>query len=657
MNQSVTWREMQRLFTMTFLLNRNMTMSRVSEGLLRRCCLAKEGSLLADVFSVHRPRGLSEFDEFASNLDTLVLLIAVDESFAVRGQLIRVEDNDDVLMFVGSPWLPWMTERNPEIKLGLSDFPRHDPQMDAAFYEATQKAMFRDLEAVNEQLMQAKENAENAQRTQSDFFAVMSHEMRTPLNGIITALSLNRDSTSKREQQDLLKVAYTSANNLMSVINYVLDYSKLESGNLEIEEEEFDLLETANSIADILQAKAQAKQLDLAVQFDQEVPRWYRGDGSKIRQILINLASNAVKFTDEGFVKISVTSEYVDDNTEHVIFIVEDSGKGIAPEEAGRIFDAFWTSTEKTATGEANTGLGLNICKRITDLLGGELTYTSSLGEGSRFVLDLKLNRIDQPESLEEETDLAQLFKGRVLLVDDNQANLFVGSLMLERMGLSVRTASDGSEAVGLIKETEFDVVLMDITMPVMDGETASREIRSLGFELPIIALTAHVGDDLLETYRKSGMQAVVHKPINKAELIRCLSRYLAPLSSEQIEEVDDNEGAINLNVLDTLMDNIGRANFTAASALFEKEMETRVNAINAAWVERNLVSLAKESHTLKSSAASFGAEQFSVFMTDIEAACRSEDMALLIEVLPQVNAQYKRTMELYQAQVVRLSR
>lgn len=657
MNPAVTWSEMQRLFTMTFLLDHELTMREVSSGLIKRCPIAAEGKSLTDVFNIHRPQGVSEFEELTHNLDTLVLLIAVDQSFAVRGQMVRVSENDDSLMFVGSPWLPWMTEQNPDIKLGLSDFPRHDPQMDAAFYEATQKAMFRDLEAVNAQLLEAKENAENAQRTQSDFFAVMSHEMRTPLNGIITALALNRDSTDQREQQDLLKVAYTSANNLMSVINYVLDYSKLESGSLEIEEEEFDLRETVNSIADILQAKAKAKKLDLAVQLDPAVPRWYRGDGSKIRQVLINLASNAVKFTDRGFVNIKVTSEHVHNDTEQVIFIVEDSGKGIAPEEADRIFDAFWTSTEKTTTGEANTGLGLNICKRITDLLGGDLTYTSAIGEGSRFVLDLNLHRIEQPESIEDETDLAQLFKGRVLLVDDNQANLFVGQLMLERMGLTVRTASDGSEAVNLAMETEFDLILMDITMPIMDGETASQELRNRGMELPIIALTAHVGDDLLERYQKSGMQAVVHKPINKAELIRCLSRYLIPLSPEQLELDPAQEASINLSVLDALMDNIGRANFTAASALFEKELETRVNAMNAAWVERDLESLAKEAHTLKSSAASFGAQEFSEFMAELETASRAQDMSVLIKSMPQINARHKQTLKSYQTQVARLSR
>lgn len=655
MNSNVTWSEMQRLFTMTFALDAQMSMHEISPQLSARCPAAVEDARFFDVFQVHRPQGVEEFTELVNNLDTLVLLITVDQKFALRGQL--VQSDDETLLFVGSPWLSWINNNNPELKLSLGEFPRHDPQMDAAFYESTQKAMFKDLQDANDELRLAKEDAENAQRIQSDFFAVMSHEMRTPLNGIITALALNRDSTSKREQQDLLNVAYTSANNLMSVINYVLDFSKLESGVLDVEEEEFDVHETISSIGDILHAKAKAKNLTLNIQVDAEVPRWVRGDGSKIRQILINLASNAVKFTAEGYVNIIVTSEYVDDSREQFIFIVEDSGQGIADEDEERIFDAFWTSANKAVSGEASTGLGLNICKRITALLGGNLTYSSVLGEGSRFVLDLELERIGEPGSIEESTNLAQLFNGKVLLVDDNQANLFVGGLMLERMGLSVRTASDGAEAVNLVAESHFDLILMDITMPIMDGETASRTLRERGYEVPIIALTAHVGDDLLEKYRASGMQELVHKPINKAELIRCMSRYLVARSGEiELPETEDTGTLLDEGVLSNLIDNIGKANFAAASALFEKEMDTRLHGINSAWVDRDLNALAREAHTLKSSAASFGVIEFANLMANLEAASRDENIPQLIELMPQLSGRFKASLQAYQNLVVRLS-
>ncbi|MFN3235569.1 MAG: response regulator [Pseudomonadales bacterium] len=635
-----------------------MKLSEVSPALQLRCRKAVPGAQFDEVFSVHRPQGVKGFAELKGNLDSLILLISADQDFALRGQIICDASSDDYLMFVGSPWLSWITEHNPEANLGLSEFPRHDPQMDAAFYEATQKAMFKDLEAVNAQLRQAKEGAEKARSIQSDFFAVMSHEMRTPLNGIITALTLNRDTTSEREQQDLLNVAYTSANNLMTVINYVLDFSKLESGILEPEEEEFDLHETVNSIGDILHAKARAKDLPLNIRIDPDVPRWVRGDGTKIRQILINLVSNAVKFTDEGFVNINVTSAYLDAEREQFIFIVEDSGQGIAREDEARIFDAFWSSADKSGMGDANTGLGLNICKRITELLGGKLTYSSVQGEGSRFVLDLELDRIGEPPADTEETNLAQLFRGNVLLVDDNQANLFVGSLMLERMGLNVRTASDGAEAVSLVSTSDFDLILMDITMPVMDGETASREIRASGYDVPIIALTAHVGDHLLAQYQAAGMQELVHKPINKAELIRCMSRYLVARSGEleASTELAEMDTLVDEKVLAALIDNIGKANFAAANALFEKEMDSRVHAINAAWVDRDLATLAKEAHTLKSSAASFGAADFSGHMANLEEASRGNDIPALIELMPQLSARLKQTMEAYERQVARLS-
>lgn len=657
MSPSVSWSEIRRLFTMTFVLDRELRTFEVSEGLRRHCPKVMDGARFYEVFSVHRPQGVSGFYDLMQSLDTLVLLIALDNTFALRGQFIKDANNDDQLLFVGSPWLPWIMAQAPEVRLGLSDFPRHDPQMDAAFYEATQKAMFKDLQGVNEELRQAKIAAESAQRTQSDFLAVMSHEMRTPLNGIVTALSLNRDSSSKREQRDLLKVAYSSANNLMSLINYVLDFSKLQAGSFELEQEEFDLHETVSSIADILMAKAKAKNLQFSVGIDSEVPRFVRGDGSKLRQILINLASNAVKFTTVGSVSINVSSTYIDEKYEQYLFVVEDTGPGIPKEDQDRMFDAFWTAGSSSVSGEVSTGLGLNICKRLTELMGGSINYRSVLAKGSQFAFDVRFERIAKTKRPDSTSDLSQRFSGEILLVDDNQTNLFVGSMMLERMGVNVRTASDGREALKLVSSTQFDLVLMDITMPMMGGEEASGLIRGHGIDVPIVALTAHVGDNLLEQYKASGMQDVVHKPINKAELIRCLSRYLPKQTLPEVNHDQANaKQPVDKQALGSLVYNIGRENFAAASALFEKEMDSRVNSINSAWVNRDLPVLAKEAHTLKSSAASFGVLKFSAQIADLEEASRRNDYNSLIDLMPRLSENYKGALAAYQGEVARLS-
>ncbi|MFT7246655.1 MAG: signal transduction histidine kinase/DNA-binding response OmpR family regulator [Candidatus Azotimanducaceae bacterium] len=658
MSTSVPFAELKRLFTMTFTINRALEMNHVSAALTTRCPEALDGTQMGDVFSLHRPRGVSTFEEILQDIDTLYLLISRKEDIALRGQMISLEGSDQ-LMFVGSPWLPWMSEHNPDVKLGLSEFPRHDPQMDAVFYEETQRAMVHDLELVNNELRGAKERAEQTQKIQSDFFAVMSHEMRTPLNGIITSLSLSRESANEKEKEDLLKVAHTSANNLMSVINYVLDFSKLEAGELAVEEEEFDIFEMVNSIGDILLAKASARNLRFDIEVAPDVPRWVQGDGSKLRQILINLASNAVKFSSVGGVTIRVTSEAMDGESVRINFQVIDTGTGIAPEHQDRIFDAFWTLTEKTPAGEANTGLGLNICQRITTLLGGDLSFESTLGEGTSFNLSLVLTRCEHTSSREESIDLAMRFEGHVLLVDDNQTNLFVGGLMLERMGLDVRTASDGVEALELVKERAFDLVLMDVTMPEMDGETATREIRKLGFDVPIIALTAHVGEELAAQYAQSGMQGVVFKPINKAELIRTLSGHLTGKAAASISRVAarplENE-VLDVKILETLVSNIGQANFAAASALFGKELETRVNALKSAWVQRDYKSMAIESHTLKSSSVSFGALELSKQMDAVEKASRSHDVQTLVGLLPDVDATVRRAQDSFTSHIVSLA-
>ena len=603
------------------------------------------------MFWLHRPQGVYTFDEILKNLDTLFLVVSREEDMALRGQVIYLADSD-CLMFLGSPWLPWMSEHNPNIQFGLSEFPRHDPQMDAAFYEATQRAMVRDLEKVNEELRSAKEKAEQTQQVQSDFFAVMSHEMRTPLNGVITSLSLIRDSNSEKEKNQLLKVAHTSANNLMSVINYVLDYSKFEAGELAVEEEEFDLFETTNSIKEILSMKSTGRGLFFDIDIAPDVPRWVRGDGSKIRQMLINLANNAVKFTEVGGVTIRVLSKPLSQGTVRITFQVIDTGVGIAPEHESRIFDAFWTSSEKSPSGDANTGLGLNICSRIAALLKGELTYSSVLGKGTTFEFSVELTRIDEVVATDSGTDLATQFEGKVLLVDDNQTNLFVGGLMLERMGLVVRTASDGQEAVDLLENQEFDLVLMDITMPGMDGETATRVIRSKGDQTPVIALTAHVGEELAARYAESGMQGVVFKPINKGELIRTLSRHLPTrqVAAEARREPEaESDSVLSVSVIKTLISNIGEANFEAAKALFEKELETRVNALKSAWVQRDFAGVAIESHTLKSSSASFGAVELSEQMQLIESAARDQEIQALVVLLPTVDKMVKRTQDAFQ--------
>ena len=630
--------KLSRLFTMTFVVDPSLTMINISDALTRRCHKAVNGSIFLDIFQMHRPQGVHCFDEMKNNLDTLYLLIAKDKKFALRGQMVLLDDAE-TMMFLGSPWLPWITENNPDIKLKLSEFPPHDPQMDAAFYEATQRAMLRDLEIVNDELRTAKEQSEKANQVQANFFAVMSHEMRTPLSGIITSLSLSKDTVSQKEKDHLLKVADTSAEHLMSIINHVLDFSKLEADELNVEDEEFNLHETINSTRDILLAKAVARNISLEIELEQNVPMWVKGDGSKIRQVLLNLTENAIKFSYTGSVITRVSVVHSIEERIGICFKVIDTGIGIPPEYQEKIFDAFWSSTDRAPSGDPNTGLGLNISQRLVSLLGGALTFKSENGKGTTFDFTLDLERIDHSSFEDHPIDLSKQFDGYVLLVDDNQTNLFVGKILLEQMGLRVRSAADGAEAVKLASEREFDLVFMDIAMPVMNGETATKELRKRGIKVPVIALTAHVGTELEDGYIQAGMQGAVFKPINKPKLLRILSQYLESKTSQTQLEVEMEKSILDWNVIENLINDIGQANFTAARAIFEKELNMRVNTLKSAWFERDFSRIALESHTLKSSSASFGAVELSMQMNKIEAAALSQKVSILVELVPTVDS------------------
>lgn len=654
MNRTWVQEATESLFTMSLVLDRDFKILDSSARLQYHCPDAVEGQQLKDIFDIHRPRGIRDVKDIIANNKSLFLLIHHSGNFALRGQVICSAGEDSQwFIFLGSPWFSWITERSPETKLELVDFPRHDAQMDQSFYMATQHAMVQDLEKVNEALISANDAAESAKKIQSDFFAVMSHEMRTPLNGVISALNLIADSKRPAEKAQLLNVAHNSAKNLLSVINYVLDYSKLESDELAIEKERFDLHEVLSSVTDILHAKAAAASNELVTSIHPECPRHLTGDASKIQQVLINLASNAVKFTDNGRVEIRVNVTAQEDDDVMLCFEVEDTGIGIPEEQHARIFDAFWSSHSQTAKGEANTGLGLNICQRITTLLGGELSFRSKVGEGTCFVmtLPLKMDGNTLPRTSVAASS-PEKFSGEVLLVDDNQTNLLVGSMMLERLGLAVRTASDGQEAVDLTAQVPFDLVLMDITMPEMDGETATRAIRARGSQTPIIALTAHIGDENRARYLSAGMQDVIHKPIDKGELLRALSAFLPEFDEPEAAAANDSPAVelLTESVLETLIDSIGQSNFSQAFELLQAETESRIQRIISCWVQRDVPSIAREAHTIKSSAASFGASALAQHMKLVEEASQQENIPLLVELVPQIEKLHEQTFEAFAA-------
>lgn len=650
MDEQLIRNAVRHLFTMTMVFDRDFTIQTCSERLAMRCPLVRPGANLHDIYKFHRPRGIKRFEELYDHAESLILLTGHDNEFALRGQIVLPLGNEsEWAVFLGAPWMSWVLDNSPDLDLELADFPKHDAQLDHSFYMSSQKAVVEDLGEVNKQLREARDAARKAEKIRSHFFTVMSHEMRTPLNGVISSLNLIEEEEDPKVRDKLLEVTQTSAENLLSVINYVLDYSKLEAGKVSVESTVFDLHACIGSITDILHAKAIAKGISIKKHIDRECPRWVKGDEGKLRQVLINLASNAVKFTDHGTVTVGVHCSAEQNGQAQFLFEVIDSGIGIAEADQQKIFEPFWSVSAIGSKRDQGTGLGLNICARMVELLHGTIALDSELSKGSRFTVSIPLE-IAEPQSTIIEIEKPansrnRRFNGTILLVDDNQTNLLVGEMILNKMGLQVRVAKDGFEAVQIAAYEPFDLILMDITMPQMMGTEATIRLREQGIRTPIVALTAHTEEVSRREFLGSGMQDVLHKPIDQVALADVLEQWL-PVQSETRKSIEKENGdgitsLIDEKMLNNLIEAIGEENLGAAFDLFEKESSTLMQKIINSGQRKDFLALRNESHTLKSSAASFGVAELASKLKDIELAASKKEIDNLSQMLASVEKVY----------------
>jgi len=628
---------LDQLFPLSFSIDRDMNLSRVTDGLRSLCPLISDGSGLLEVLDCHRPTGLISFDDLEKSTESMFLLISKDRNLALKGQMLRV-GNEPGLHFVGMPWLAWMNENAPETKLQLRDFPRLDSQMDQEFYVTSQQLMVNDLEALNQRLQLAEDEAKAAIRVQSDFFAVMSHEMRTPLNGVISALSLLGDEKDPMGRKKLARIASESAISLLSVINYTLDYSKIDAGKMPIEIQEFRPITLVESVVSLLQGSADEKSLHIGYTVDPGVPDMVQGDEDKLRQILINIVGNAIKFTERGSVAIQVSRAATD--SEQLVFQIADTGVGISSEDLPDIFEPFWGRSKGST--EISTGLGLNIVQQLVNLLSGQVNVNSVLGEGTTFELTLLLPEAESEDIPNESSGnlaLPQVFSGRILLVDDNQTNLMLGRMILEKHGVSVRTASNGQEALDIVSDLDFDLVLMDIAMPVMDGVTATKAINLLASPPPVVALTAKVSDEIIAECLAGGFRGYLKKPMEPDALLTELNIWLKPRELKGEDDKKSGEIVSKVDVLDELARQVGKENFERVRQLFLEESRTRITSLLSAWVRRDLEGLRKEAHTLASSVASFGCEDLSWRLKQIEKSSSEDDVTEIIGYMKDIEA------------------
>ncbi len=386
----------------------------------------------------------------------------------------------------------------------------------------------------NKELHKARELAIQANNAKSDFLAGMSHEIRTPMNGVLGTARLFSETSLTKKQKKYLKVIKDSGENLLQIINEVLDFSKIEAGKLDIHEDVFEFKDAIEQQSILLQPLVKEKGIEYSLEFSEDVPEYVIGDKLRIKQILANLIGNAIKFTESG--KIEITVNVVEkDWKSYIRLSVSDTGEGIAAESYDRVFKAFeQLGKGRNTVKAAGTGLGLSISKRLVEMMGGEINFESEKGKGSLFWFDVPMKipsqvMVDEVKKLEAQQKEIIKYKYKVLIVEDVFTNQFVLSEMLKDMGCEFDVANNGQEAFDAVQKNEYDVVLMDCNMPVMDGYEATQKIRDLGFkDLPIVALTASA----LESDRKkclaAGMDDFVSKPIDKDEIVRIMDKIAA---------------------------------------------------------------------------------------------------------------------------------